>query len=109
MRLSACKYKTLPFLEFLRALYPCSLESLDMASEKQLDSPPTKEVQDVPSETSSHTPSESTLKAAHCKVDKRLLCWYALVYLIMRVHVSNISNTAIMSERPLLQVLEDYD
>ncbi|KAF2846490.1 hypothetical protein T440DRAFT_521673 [Plenodomus tracheiphilus IPT5] len=33
---------------------------------------------------------------AHRKVDKRLLCWYAFVYLIMRIHVSNISNTAIM-------------
>jgi len=68
-----------------------------MASEKQLDSPPTKEVQDAPSETSTQTPSETSLKAAHRKIDKRLLCWYALVYLIMRIHVSNISNTAIMS------------
>ncbi|PKS06146.1 hypothetical protein jhhlp_007463 [Lomentospora prolificans] len=37
------------------------------------------------------------LKAAHRKVDKRLLLWYAFVYLIMRIHVGNISNTAIMN------------
>lgn len=37
------------------------------------------------------------LKIAHRKVDKRLLLWYAFVYLIMRIHVSNISNTAIMN------------
>jgi len=37
------------------------------------------------------------LKTAHRKVDKRLLLWYAFVYLIMRIHVSNISNTAIMN------------
>jgi hypothetical protein len=37
------------------------------------------------------------LKKAHRKVDKRLLVWYAFVYLIMRIHVSNISNTAIMN------------
>ncbi|KAH7379627.1 major facilitator superfamily domain-containing protein [Pyrenochaeta sp. MPI-SDFR-AT-0127] len=69
-----------------------------MTSLKQPDDTPTKEIRNVPdSEVSSTTPSEATLKDAHRKVDKRLLCWYAFVYLIMRIHVSNISNTAIMN------------
>ncbi|WQF84623.1 Putative major facilitator superfamily, MFS transporter superfamily [Colletotrichum destructivum] len=37
------------------------------------------------------------LKAAHRKIDKRLLVWYSFVYLIMRIHVSNISNAAIIN------------
>ncbi|PSN74162.1 MFS general substrate transporter [Corynespora cassiicola Philippines] len=41
--------------------------------------------------------AKTILKIAHRKVDKRLLLWYAFVYLIMRIHVSNISNTAIMN------------
>jgi hypothetical protein len=40
---------------------------------------------------------EKLLKKAHGKVDKRLLLWYSFVYLIMRIHVSNISNTAIIN------------
>lgn len=42
------------------------------------------------------------LKKAQRKVDKRLLIWYSFVYLVMRVHVSNITNTAIIN-------LEDGD
>ncbi|TDZ36607.1 MFS transporter prlL [Colletotrichum spinosum] len=38
-----------------------------------------------------------TLRQAHRKVDKRLLVWYSFVYLIMRIHVSNISNAAIIN------------
>jgi len=41
--------------------------------------------------------AEKLRKAAHRKVDKRLLIWYAFVYLIMRIHVSNISNAAIIN------------
>ena len=41
--------------------------------------------------------ADAPLKAAHRKVDKRLLLWYAFVYLIMRIHVSNISNSAIIN------------
>lgn len=37
------------------------------------------------------------LKSAHKKMDRRLLLWYAFVYLIMRIHVSNISNSAIIN------------
>ncbi|CAI6334776.1 unnamed protein product [Periconia digitata] len=41
--------------------------------------------------------TEALRKIAHRKVDKRLLIWYAFVYLIMRIHVSNISNAAIIN------------
>jgi sugar phosphate permease len=41
--------------------------------------------------------SEATLKSAHRKIDRRLLGWYAFVYLIMRIHVGNISNSAIIN------------
>ncbi|KAK2055601.1 high-affinity nicotinic acid transporter [Colletotrichum caudatum] len=37
------------------------------------------------------------LKMAHRKVDRRLLLWYSFVYLVMRIHVSNISNAAIIN------------
>lgn len=45
------------------------------------------------------TPStaELCLKSAHQKLDRRLILWYSFVYLIMRIHVSNISNTAIIN------------
>jgi len=56
-------------------------------------------------QTTSSTPSEAgaledrqtRLKAIHRKVDLRLLLWYSFVYLIMRIHVSNITNTAIIN------------
>lgn len=41
--------------------------------------------------------TEQIAKQARRKVDKRLLIWYAFVYLIMRIHVSNITNTAIIN------------
>jgi hypothetical protein len=37
------------------------------------------------------------LRAAHKKVDHRLLIWYCFVYLILRIDAVNISNTAIMN------------
>lgn len=40
---------------------------------------------------------EGSLKSAHRKVDVRLILWYGFVYLIMRIHLSNISNTAIIN------------
>jgi MFS family permease len=40
---------------------------------------------------------EARLKAVHRKVDIRILLWYSFVYLIMRIHVSNIANTAIIN------------
>src|ERR1700761_8032824 len=44
------------------------------------------------------TPVKSAiLKSAHRKVDTRLLLWYSFVYLVMRMHVSNITNAAIIN------------
>lgn len=37
------------------------------------------------------------LKSAHKKIDRRLILWYSCVYLVMRIHVSNISNIAIIN------------
>jgi hypothetical protein len=61
--------------------------------------------QDVEAPAYSSAGSESSLgetealhlKNARGKVDKRLLLWYSFVYLIMRIHVSNITNTAIIN------------
>ncbi|ROW06258.1 hypothetical protein VPNG_08103 [Cytospora leucostoma] len=56
-----------------------------------------------PVDTAPSTRSQDTsevarnLKSAHKKVDSRLILWYSFVYLIMRIHVSNISNTAIIN------------
>ncbi|KAK2041844.1 MFS general substrate transporter [Colletotrichum somersetense] len=47
-----------------------------------------------PSRTPLLDEQKPRLKTAHRKVDKRLLLWYSFVYLIMRIHVSNISNAA---------------
>ncbi|UQC86421.1 high-affinity nicotinic acid transporter [Colletotrichum lupini] len=49
------------------------------------------------SRTLSPSEEKHLLKTAHRKVDKRLLLWYSFVYLIMRIHVSNISNAAIIN------------
>lgn len=49
------------------------------------------------SESDSGTSCSAHLKSAHKKVDRRLILWYAFVYLFMRIHVSNISNTAIIN------------
>jgi MFS family permease len=69
-----------------------------METNKDPEQLPVKEIHEMPeSDASSDLPSEETLKTAHRKVDKRLLCWYAFVYLLMRINVSNISNTAIMN------------
>jgi len=40
---------------------------------------------------------QARIKAIHRKVDIKLLLWYSFVYLIMRIHVSNITNTAIIN------------
>ncbi|KAL1846979.1 hypothetical protein Daus18300_014083 [Diaporthe australafricana] len=60
-------------------------------------------IPDSPSSASTSDPEQDahpdahTLKSAHRKVDRRLVLWYSFVYLIMRIHVSNISNTAIIN------------
>lgn len=84
-----------------------------MASEKNLGTTAnlavdSKDVRPVSKETSTPgSTSESDIdtegsglnlnKIQH-KVDRRLLAWYCFVYLIMRIHVSNITNTAIINE-----------
>ena len=40
---------------------------------------------------------QARLKAIRRKVDIKILLWYSFVYLIMRIHVSNITNTAIIN------------
>ena len=37
------------------------------------------------------------IKAIRRKVDTKILLWYSFVYLIMRIHVSNVTNTAIIN------------
>lgn len=44
-----------------------------------------------------HLHPDGHLKPAHRKVDARLVLWYSAVYLVMRIHTSNISNTAIIN------------
>ena len=59
---------------------------------------PKPSYQNAQSESSLEDENEATiLKKARRKVDKRLLLWYSFVYLIMRIHVSNITNTAIIN------------
>jgi sugar phosphate permease len=71
---------------------------LKMATYEQHEDSHSKETPNtVSSEASLDPPSEKTLKAAHRKVDRGLLCWYAFVFLIMRMNVNNISNAAIMN------------
>ncbi|KAL5388764.1 hypothetical protein DPSP01_002870 [Paraphaeosphaeria sporulosa] len=59
--------------------------------------PSERAISPVPSDIERQNEDDALLKAAHRKVDKRLLLWYAFVYLIMRIHVSNISNSAIIN------------
>lgn len=47
------------------------------------------------SDDASYDPA--ALRRAHRKADRRMFFWYCFVYLIMRIHVGNISNSAIMN------------
>ncbi|CAK4029530.1 high-affinity nicotinic acid transporter [Lecanosticta acicola] len=56
------------------------------------------EVAKTPSSHSSVSEIDpETSKSAYRKADRRVLLWYSFVYLIMRIHVSNITNTAIIN------------
>lgn len=67
-----------------------------------------KEVNPVSKETPSpasasqsdidHESNRLDLKKVQHKVDRKLLAWYCFVYLIMRIHVTNVTNTAIINE-----------
>lgn len=50
------------------------------------------------SESDPESQQRSSIKAVQRKVDVRILAWYCFVYLIMRIHVSNVTNTAIMNK-----------
>lgn len=63
----------------------------------KISSPGTSPVIRSPSSLSTAEPEHDGLRSAHRKVDRRLVLWYSFVYLIMRIHVSNISNTAIIN------------
>jgi MFS family permease len=55
--------------------------------------------------TATLSPTSSSLSTAHSliskqayrKADIKLLLWYSFVYLIMRIHVQNVTNSAIMN------------
>ena len=76
----------------------------------------TKEVQPISKETPSpgsssesdvdHEHGGLNLKKVQHKVDRKLLAWYCFVYLIMRIHVSNITNTAIINEETHDDILD---
>lgn len=44
-----------------------------------------------------HEPPDRNLQQIHRQTDLRILLWYSFVYLIMRIDVTNISNTAIIN------------
>lgn len=68
-------------------------ESLNQATRND-DSQHTK----VNEETESFEDGDyQKLRKAQRKVDIKLLLWYSFVYLVMRIHVSNITNTAIIN------------
>jgi MFS family permease len=65
-------------------------ETINLRSKEQL---PVSVAQDVPD----HLHSALDLKSLRRKIDKRLVFWYAFVFLFMKTNVSNISNAAIMN------------
>ena len=84
-----------------------------MASDKHLEATSSpemdmKDLQPVSKETTSPSSTSDSdidaeasglsLKKVQHKVDRKLLLYYSFVYLIMRIHVSNITNTAIINE-----------
>lgn len=74
--------------------------SIDNARPPARDNAPVKEETTIATSptSSSLTSSQSqTEKAAYRKADTRLLLWYSFVYLIMRIHVQNVTNSAIMN------------
>ena len=70
-----------------------------MTTTRKLEEDMTKTIGHVqPSETLRTQRANNALKEAHRKVDARMLYWYAFVFLIMRMNVNNISNTAILNK-----------
>ncbi|CAL5867333.1 uncharacterized protein PFLUO_LOCUS1548 [Penicillium psychrofluorescens] len=65
--------------------------------DEKVSSPPVKDVSESPSDGRSLEEAVDAASAGRKKADRHILIWYSFVYLIMRVHVSNISNSAIMN------------
>lgn len=63
----------------------------------------------TPSEVDSESQDWTKIKAVQRKLDFRILAWYSFVYLIMRIHVSNITNTAIMNEETHDDILDQLN
>lgn len=72
---------------------PAALEPQTAASKEIGD----YDVPSSPKTASLHVADSSSSKAVRNKVDKRLLAFYCVVYLFMRINVSNVTNTAIMN------------
>ena len=85
--------ETLPVSDMdSKEIYPAS---------KETSAPGSASESDVDAERSSFS-----LKKVQHKVDRKLLAWYCFVYLIMRIHVSNITNTAIINEETKDDILD---
>ena len=70
-----------------------------MTATRKLEEDMTKTIGHVqPSETLKTQCANNALQEAHQKVDTRMLYWYAFVFLVMRMNVNNISNTAILNK-----------
>jgi hypothetical protein len=101
-----------------------SLLYASMDPEKHPHTPPTSEMDTkeiYPASKETTTPGSSSesdvdyersgpnLKKVQHKVDRKLLAWYCFVYLIMRIHVSNITNTAIINEETHDDILDQLN
>jgi MFS family permease len=64
------------------------------AASKELDG---QESPSSPDSSSLHPPDAAASKAVRRKVDSRLLAFYCIVYLFMRINATNVTNTAIMN------------
>ncbi|KAJ5818726.1 high-affinity nicotinic acid transporter [Penicillium riverlandense] len=71
------------------------MDSIDIAD--KVPSPPIKDISVSPSDGRSMEEAVDAASAGRKKADRNILIWYSFVYLVMRVHVSNISNSAIMN------------
>ncbi|CAN9132494.1 unnamed protein product [Alternaria alternata] len=70
-----------------------------MTATRKLEEDMTRTIGHVqPPETLKTQCADNALQEAHRKVDARMLYWYAFVFLVMRMNVNNISNTAILNK-----------
>ncbi|CAN9299545.1 unnamed protein product [Alternaria alternata] len=70
-----------------------------MTATRKLEEDMTRTIGHVqPPDTLKTQCADNALQEAHRKVDARMLYWYAFVFLVMRMNVNNISNTAILNK-----------